>query len=265
MTWLGRSVLALIAVAIAAPLAVEAGNGASTSTLDAIRHRHVLRVGTTGDSRPFSIRNADGSYSGADIVMARQLARRIGVKVEFVPTTWSTLLPDFTAGRFDIAMGGISVSPERTAVGEFSIPTYVDGERPLVRCEDADRYITVAAIDQPNVRLITDARGTNEQFDRAHFPHAQLIVDPDDDDVFDELIAGRADVMVVEGIKVDHEAMLHPQLCAAHVTAPFAQVVKAYLMPKDRPFNKLVDNWLGDEIASGAWKQILDEAVHHQG
>jgi cyclohexadienyl dehydratase len=58
----------------------------TSPTLSEIRRRGVLRVGTTGDYRPFSFRLADGNYEGADIDMARDLAARLEVGLDFVPT-----------------------------------------------------------------------------------------------------------------------------------------------------------------------------------
>src|SRR5882757_6231745 len=116
--------LPLIMSMVASLLAAPAFAG---KALDDIRTRGVLRVGTTGDYKPFTFRNGDGSYSGADIVMAQHLATELQVRVEFVPTTWSTLLPDFTAGKYDVAMGGVSILPERAAQGDFSTAVNIDG------------------------------------------------------------------------------------------------------------------------------------------
>src|SRR5213595_1089303 len=93
-------------------------------TLDRIRAAGVLRVGTTGDYTPFSLLRADGSYEGADIDMAHDLAEKLGVGLEFVATVWVDLLDDFLADRFDIAMGGVTVTPARAARAFFSIPTF---------------------------------------------------------------------------------------------------------------------------------------------
>ena len=45
------------------------------------------------------------------------------------------------ADRFDIAMGGVSVTPDRAAVSEFSVTVMHDGKRPIVRCTDKHRYV----------------------------------------------------------------------------------------------------------------------------
>src|ERR1700755_782615 len=132
--------------------------------LDAIRTAGVLRVGTTGDYQPFTIRNPDGTYGGAGIGMAQHLAQELRVRVEFVPTTWSTLLGDFMAHKYDIAMGGVSILPERAAQGEFSTPVNIDGKRPIVPCADKERFTTVAAIDKPGVRVVEPPGASNHAF-----------------------------------------------------------------------------------------------------
>ena len=124
--------------------------------LDRIRAAGVLRVGTTGDYTPFSLLQPDGSYRGADIEMASDLGERLGVGIEFVSTVWVDLLDDFLADHFDIAMGGVTVTVARAERAYFSVPTFVDGKRPLARRENRDRFTLIAAIDQPNRRSRKD-------------------------------------------------------------------------------------------------------------
>jgi cyclohexadienyl dehydratase len=72
-------------------------------------------------------------------------------------------------------MGGASVTPERAAIGDFSITLVTDGKRPIARCVDKDRYASIAAIDQPDVRVVFNPGGTNEAFAKAHFPDARSL------------------------------------------------------------------------------------------
>lgn len=244
----------------AAGLIALAGSAWAGETLDAIRARGALRVGTTGDYKPFTFREPNGEYRGADIEMAKRLADRLGVKLEFVPTVWAKLMDDFKAHKFDIAMGGVTILPARAAVGDFSAATFVDGKRPVARCPDQDRFTSVEAIDQPDVRVIVNPGAANEQFARQHFGHAQLTVHKDNATVFDEIIAGRADVMVTDGIEADHQALIHPELCATHVKAPFTHLEKAYWMPKDPELLAIVNGLIRDEQATGDWDRILGTA-----
>ncbi|MGI4953635.1 MAG: transporter substrate-binding domain-containing protein [Janthinobacterium lividum] len=249
--------LGLAALAVAALLA---GGAQAGETLDAVKARGVLRVGSTGDYKPFTFRRADGSFYGADIDMAQRLAARLGVKLEIVPTVWATMTQDFTERKFDVAMGGITVLPARSAIGSFSAVTYVDGKRPVARCTDRERYTSIAAIDRPEVRVIVNPGAANEQFARANFSHAAVTVHKDNATVFDEIVAGRADVMVTDGIEADHQAVVHKELCPTDVPAPFTRLEKAYWMPKDPELLAAVDSWLADEKASGGWGRTLQAA-----
>ena len=65
-------------------------------TLSRIRDSGVMRVGTTGDYTPFSLLGPEGAYRGADIDMAEDLAGSLGVRIDFVPCVWVTLLDDFS-------------------------------------------------------------------------------------------------------------------------------------------------------------------------
>ena len=230
-------------------------------TLDRIRAAGILRVGATGDYTPFSLLQPDGSYQGADIDMAYDLAERLGIGIEFVPTVWVDLLDDFLADCFDIAMGGVTVTPERAAKASFSTPTFVDGKRPLARREYRDRFTNFAAIDQPGVRIIANPGSANEAFVRGHFRQATVIIHHDNASVFDELVADRADVMITDGLEADHQARPHPELCAVPVAAPFTRLEKAYMFARDPAMRAFIDGWLAAAFESGQWQRALDRAM----
>ena len=118
------------------------------------------------------------------------------------------------------------------------------------------------AIAQPGVRVVVNPGATNGEFARTRFPHAALTVHPDNTTVFDEIVAGRADVMVTDGIEVDHQSFLHLELCPAHVPTPFTRLEKAYLLPRDPDLAALVDGWLAGERGSGAFDRIMAAAQH---
>jgi cyclohexadienyl dehydratase len=233
----------------------------AASVLDAIHSRGTLRVGTTGDYKPFSFRAADGSYSGADIIMAGRLAEKLGVKLVLVPTSWGSIMDDFVAGKFDIAVGGVTILPPRAEKGLFTAPNYVDGKRPVARCTDRDRFTSIAAINQPDVRVVVNPGASNEAFARSSFPQAKLTVHADNPTVPEEIVAGRADVFVTDGIEVAHIAHVHPELCPTNVPALFTKLEKAYWLQNDPDLLKITDAWLDGEMQSGFWQKTLDAAL----
>jgi cyclohexadienyl dehydratase len=235
--------LGLIAIAIVAaswPAAAE------PSRLDAILSSGTLRVGTTGDYRPFSaLDRASETYSGFDVDMAQALGVALGVKVGFFPTTWPHLAHDLESNAFDIAMGGVSITLDRQKIGFFSEPYLRDGKTPIARCADAPKYMTLADIDRPGVRVIVNPGGTNERFDRAHLHEAEVVVHADNTTIFDSLAGGEADVMITDASETVLQAKLHPgALCAVHPDKPFDFAEKAYWMPRDPALKAFVDQWL---------------------
>src|SRR4051812_42680698 len=170
-----RAGLAAALVLFAAPASAQ-----EVSRLDRILQSGALRVGTTGDYKPFTYRDpATGALSGFDIDQAEALGRALGVTVEFVQTAWPTLMKDFEADRFDIAMGGVLVTLDRAKKGYFSVSYLRDGKTPITRCENVSRFQTVQDIDKPGVKAIVNPGGTNERFARGNLNAAEIVVFPD--------------------------------------------------------------------------------------
>lgn len=252
-----RSMLVLLA---ALALGGCAAIGRTPSHLDTVMQRGTLDVCMTGDYKPFSYyKLSDGTFEGIDVDMAHALAGSLGASPRFVKTSWANLLKDATSGRCDIAMGGVSVTLERQKKAFFSIPILVDGKAPITRCEDVQKYQTETQIDQPHVRVIVNPGGTNEKFARAHLSHAQIIVYPDNVTIFQQIVDGKADVMVTDAIETRLQHKLHPELCAVHPDQPFTFSEKAYLLPRgDTIFKDYVDQWLHLMLSNGGYEKISD-------
>jgi cyclohexadienyl dehydratase len=233
---------------------------ADVSTLDAVASKGVLRACTPGDYKPFSFLRPDGGYEGIDIDLAQSLANAMGARLEMVKTSWSNLLSDFTSGKCDIAIGGISVSLERQKKAFFSAPYMINGKTPIARCEDAARFQSVADIDKAGVRVIVNPGGSNERFARANFKVATLVVHPDNLTIFDEILAKRADVFVTEAAEALTQQKLKPGLCAINPDKPLQYGEMAYLLPRsDEVMKAFVDQWLHLAKATGQYQQTVDK------
>jgi cyclohexadienyl dehydratase len=229
--------------------------------LDRIEASGELRAGLTGDYKPFSWEGARGEFEGLDADMAAALAEELGVRLVIVRTSWPTLMEDLKASKYDIGMGGISVTEERKADALFSAPLLTDGKAPIARCEDKARFATLEEIDREGVTLIVNPGGTNEKFARANITRATLVLHKDNATIFEEIAAGRADVMITDAIETRIMAREHPELCAINPDKPFTQSQKAYLLPQDAAFKTRVDDWLGRLEAIGALQQIIRKWV----
>lgn len=226
-------------------------------TLARIAEAGELRVGLSGDYKPFSWEEPEGHFEGLDVDMAEALAADLDARLVIVRTSWPTLMDDLAGGKFDIAMGGISITEARAATAFFTDPLLSDGKAPIARCEDAKRFQTLEQIDRDGVTVIVNPGGTNEQFARANISRATLILHTDNATIFEEIVEGRADVMITDAIETRIMAREHPELCAVNPDKPFTRAEKAYLLPQDEVFKTRVDDWLGRLEAIGALQQII--------
>ena len=102
-----------------------------------IRTNGVLRIGTSGDYQPFSLcLKGPESCQGFDIDLAQRMAQDLDVGVQFVRFRWPELLQDLHAGKFDIAMSGITIRPDRALQATFSRP-YTSSQSVIVVADPA--------------------------------------------------------------------------------------------------------------------------------
>jgi cyclohexadienyl dehydratase len=252
--------LAVVSFAAAAALPLGAQAQAADSALDTVMKSGVLRACTPGDYKPFSFLKPDGSYEGIDIDLATSLAAAIGAKLELVKTSWANLVPDFAAGKCDIAIGGISVTTERQKRVFFSSAYMVNGKTPIVRCDDVKKYQSVADIDKAGVRVIANPGGSNERFAKANFKTATLTIHPENLTIFDEILAKRADVFVTESAEALTQQKLKPGLCAVNPDKPLQYGEMAYMLPRnDAVMKSFVDQWLHLSKATGEYQKTVDK------
>ena len=221
-----------------------------TNQLDQVLASGILRVGTTGDYAPFT-HNARGQYRGIDIDMAEDLAQSLGVSLLWVNTSWPSLMDDFEAGEFDIAMGGISINLNRQQKAFFSLPYQRGGKTPIIRCEDKQIYQSLADIDRVNTRLIVNPGGTNDKFVQKNIKQAPVIIHKDNRTIFLELTNNNADVMITDKIEVDLQTAKHPSLCAAMPNEQLTFSEKGYLLPRDTIWKAYIDTWLHMRMNDG--------------
>lgn len=192
-------------------------------TVRRIQERGTLLVGTTGDYRPLTYRDSTGAYHGFCIELAGLIAERLGVDLAFVPTSWPTLTQDVLAEpqAFDLAMGGISITDARCEIMAMSEGYLSNGKTILCRSEDAGRFTSLAAIDQPGVRVMVNPGGLNEQFAQQNLSQATILVHPNNEEIPALVAAGEADVMITEITEAPWYVQHEQYLAAPLLDQPF--------------------------------------------
>ena len=166
---------------------------------------------------------ATGRWEGFGIEIAERLAAELGVRAEFVRTSWPTLAENVRANPplFDLAIGGITVTDARKASMAMSKGYLANGKTILCRASDAGRFRSLADIDRPDVRVMVNPGGLNEAFARAKLPNARLVVHERNEDIPALVADDRADVMVTEIVEAPWYVRHDPRLAAPLIDKPF--------------------------------------------
>ncbi|MBV8602902.1 MAG: transporter substrate-binding domain-containing protein [Candidatus Eremiobacteraeota bacterium] len=257
-------VFALAAVALPAlrtlpACAQPAAVAPAGDALARIRQTGVLRVGLTGDYDPFSVVDGTGAFHGVDVDAATMLASAIApnVKVQIVKTSWPTMSEDLLAGKFDLAMGGVSRNKSRAESGELSHTYLVDGKVALIRVADKARFHTLADLDREGVTVLVNPGGTNQQFVAATIANAKVVVVPDNRAIPTMVADGRGDVMFTDGVEAKLAAKRDPRLLVLAADQPWTRVEKVYYLPKGQTaFLDLVNAWVDKMQTSGEYAKL---------
>ena len=204
----------------------------------------VLRVGTTGDYTPFSVKTENG-WEGFDIRVAQQFAQETHRRVQFVEFRWPSLEQDLAANRFDVAMSGVTMRPERARSGTFTRPVVRVGAMALTwpGLATAARDLDVAGR-----RIGVNAGGHLERVARRLFPRAQIVPVADNRTLADQLNGNWVEAIVSDEI----EAPVFQRLVPDAVTlGPLTQDRKAYLA-RDPALADELDAWLRAHEVDGS-------------
>jgi len=245
---------------LSAPLASAECDRAGTTLAD-IHARGELRVAHTNDYRPFSYLAPDGTPTGIDADIAQRFAAALGVRLQWVDTTWSALANDLAAGRFDVAMSGVSITADRARVGCFSAPYFTTGKTAMTRCAASRRFDSIADLDRPDVTIVVNRGGTNERFVAAHSTRATVLVRDDNRAAIDTLAAGGADAMITDAVEARVESRADPRLCVAEPPVLFDTVEKAYLFADDAAWKAWIDAQLDALRRDGTLTAIFERYV----
>jgi len=227
-----------------------------------ILNRGTILFGTTGDYRPLSFREADGTYWGFGIEVAKEIANKLGVAPEFRKTSWPTLTADVLTEPqlFDLAIGGITITDARRETMLMSDGYLANGKTILCRASDADRYKSLADIDKPEVRVMVNPGGLNEKFANENLTHATIIVHPKNEEIPTLIAKSEADVMITEITEAPYYVQTDNRLAAPLLNKPFNHGEIGVLMQKGQEdLLQMVNNVIRQMKSDGSLRKLHEK------
>ncbi|BCS31816.1 amino acid ABC transporter substrate-binding protein [Luteitalea sp. TBR-22] len=164
--------------------------------LATIRTRGTLRIGVVANE-PFVMHDAKGELVGFSIDLGRQLAADMGVEAEFVPTSWSQIVPDLIARHFDVAATGLWITPARALVVNFTEATSVGAMHLVASKALSGSAKSIDDFNTPEVKLVVMAGTSQEAVASRTFPRATLVKVQGDADPLAPVLEGKANALIV--------------------------------------------------------------------
>ena len=227
-----------------------------------IVERGYIIIGTTGDYRPLSFREEDGTYWGFGIDMAKEIAGRLGVEIKFVSTSWPTLTADVLTKPqlFDLAIGGITITDARRETMAMSEGYLANGKTILCRASDADRFHSLADIDKPEVCVMVNPGGLNEKFAKENLTHATILIHPKNEEIPSLIAEGQADVMITEITEAPYYVSTDPRLAAPLQNEPFTHGKIGVLMQQGQEdLLQMVNDIIRQMRADGSLRRLHEK------
>ena len=172
----------------AALLCVAATASHAADLLDTVKQAGVLKIALEGTYPPFDYRNAEGQLEGFDVDVAKAVAARLGVKPQFVTTEWSGILAGLQAGKFDVIVNQVTITPQRKEALDFSQP-YTYSAAQLIQRKDDKRDFK--SLDDFKGKKLGVTLGTNYDQMARTVPGIEVQTYPGAPEKLRDLAAGR--------------------------------------------------------------------------
>lgn len=186
----------LFIATIAAGVLALAATGAvkADPVINQVKSTGTIKVGLS-TFVPWAFPNKDGKLVGFEVDVANQLAKDLGVKLELVPTAWDAIIPSLVAGKYDVIIGGLTITPERAKTVDFTDPYEHSQTYAIVNKKLAPNITTLDALNSPEVIFAKRRGAAASAIDQ--FPKAQTHFFDDENTQQQELLNGNATALTV--------------------------------------------------------------------
>jgi polar amino acid transport system substrate-binding protein len=234
-----------LAAALFCGSAAAATDPKTSPTLRQVLERGELRVGLEVGYMPFEMVDKGGAIIGFDVDLARLMARKLGVKLEVVNQGWDGIIPALLTGKFDVTLGGMTITPERARSVDFTDPYVTIGQTVLLSRKLAGKITNYRQLNDPQYQVLSKLGTTGEIAMRKHFQRAQLRTFEHQAEAAIEVRNGRGDAFVYD---LPFNALMAAQFPdgLVHLKEPFTREDLGWAIRKGDPALRA---WLNEFLA----------------
>ena len=238
----------------------ESGSAAEVETVT----DGVLTVATSPDFAPYEFYaiGEDGTpqLAGFDIALAQYIADYMGLELEIIPVDFDGVISELQTKSVDLGMAGLSPDPDRESVMDFSDIYYTGGQSLVTTKENADKYNSFEAINNPDVTVGAQTASIQLDLAQTNSPDADIISLPKVTDIIAELVAGTMDAAYIETVVAESYQANYPDLEIV-MDVPYDQEGSAIGVCKDNEgLLAAVNEAIAAAIEDGSMDQFVAEA-----
>ncbi|KXT76706.1 transporter substrate-binding domain-containing protein [Streptococcus sp. DD12] len=258
--------LAVLALIVFATIGLTGKSDSDEDMQTAIQKSGKLVIAMSPDYAPYEFRtmiNGRDTVVGSDIKLAQALADELGVQLVISATTFDNVLNSLNSGKADLAISGLSATPERAEHYRFSTPYYEATTVLLVKKDKAATYTSIASFDnQP----IGAQKGTIQNTQaQEQMPQANLVALTSTSELVNELKSGKLNGIVTEYPIAAGYVAQNSDLAISSVSLKSSGDTSSNVvaMPKGKKSERLkktIDKVIKKLVKEGKYKAYIDEA-----
>ena len=254
MTNHGNGITKILKLVVALFFIGVAGSPLAADLLDTVKSRGTLKIAVEGTYPPFNFKDQkSGELTGFDVDVAKLLAAKLGVKPEFITTEWSGILAGLSAGKYDVIVNQVGVTPQRQESFDFSDPYTISSAQLIVRKDDKRVY---ASLDDLKGKKLGVGQGSNFEQKAKAIPGIDVKSYPGAPEYLQDLATGRVDAALNDSLMVSY--LLKASTLPIKAGAPVGETEKmAIPFPKGNPkFKAALNKALADAIKDGSFNKV---------
>ncbi|MBO8127169.1 MAG: amino acid ABC transporter substrate-binding protein [Firmicutes bacterium] len=248
-----KTVLFTLVLALLMGLVVPAAL-AGDGSLERVKKAGKLVIGIDDAYPPMEFRDENNQLVGFDIDLAREIGKRLGVEVEWVPTEWNGVILALNSGKFDIILSAMSITEERAKQVDFS-PPYIDMGQVVVTRTNSN----ISNVEDLKGKVIgTQLGSTSAEAARTIEGIKELKEYPKFTEVFLDLAIGRIDAGVVDQLVANYYANTRPNVFKVAFQVVPEPIGIAY-RKEDDSLQEAIDSILLDLIEEGYIEELIQK------
>lgn len=220
-------------------------------TIKRVLKTHTLRVGVSLFT-PWTLKNKEGELVGFEIDVANQLAKDLGVRVEFKTFDWKDIIPALLKDQIDIIVGGMTITPKRALQVSFSQPYADSGVGLATNTKLTKDFTGLQDLNRPTVNIAAISKTVSEEVARRVFPKAKLILYSSSQDAIDALLEGQVHGYVEHNPIPTFLEIDHPQKIDTPLSRPLLRTLAGLAVNTGNPdFINFLNAWITAHKADG--------------